>query len=56
MTPWPLTRPTLGLKPTIDVWIAGAWMEFCVSLPIAKAHRRAATAAAEPTLEPSPLP
>ena len=50
-----LTRPTVGLKPNTDVWHAGAWMEFCVSEPIATMQKPAATAAADPTLEPCPL-
>ena len=55
-TPVRLTSPTLGLKPKTDETLAGVWIEFCVSLPIAIGASDAATAAAEPTLEPRPRP
>src|SRR5438876_882131 len=47
-----LTRPTVGLMPTIPFAVAGLIMEPSVSVPTATAHKLAATATAEPELEP----
>ncbi len=45
-------RPYVGLRPTVPVSAAGWRIEPPVSVPVAAAHRRAATAAAEPPDEP----
>src|SRR5271163_4589991 len=47
-----LTRPTVGFKPTMPLIEAGLTIEPSVSLPTAAAHRSAATATADPELEP----
>src|SRR5215468_4221989 len=47
-----LTSPTVGLIPTMPLTVAGATIEPSVSVPIATAHRFAATAAPEPELDP----
>src|SRR5213079_2604951 len=52
MTPARLTRPTVGLIPTIEQQVEGDTMEPSVSVPIAAAHRLAATATPEPELDP----
>ena len=46
------TRPCVGLKPTIPQHAAGMRIEPPVSVPSAASHRPAASAAAEPPLEP----
>ena len=46
------TRPTVGLMPTIPQALDGHTIDPSVSVPIATAHRFAATAAPEPELEP----
>src|SRR5690606_29170582 len=52
MIPLRLTRPTVGLMPTTQLVLDGHMMEPCVSVPMATAHRFAATAADDPELEP----
>src|SRR5947208_7141440 len=52
MTPARLTRPTVGLIPTIEQQVEGDTMEPSVSVPMATAHRLAATATADPELDP----
>src|SRR5437763_7939153 len=52
MTPARLTRPSVGLIPTIEQQVEGDTMEPSVSVPMAAAHRLAATATPEPELEP----
>src|SRR6185436_13180515 len=47
-----LTRPYVGLSPTMPQQAAGPRIEPPVSLPVAPEHRNAATAAPEPPLEP----
>ncbi len=47
-----LTRPKVGLMPTVPHRLAGMRIEPPVSDPIATGTRRAATAAPEPPLEP----
>jgi hypothetical protein len=47
-----LTRPNVGFKPTIPQQAAGCRMDAPVSLPRAAIARPAATAAAEPPLDP----
>ena len=47
-----LTNPTVGLIPTIPLMDAGQLIEPSVSVPTAAAQRLAATATAEPELEP----
>jgi hypothetical protein len=46
------TRPTVGLSPTIPLCADGQTIEPSVSVPMATAHRLAATATAEPELDP----
>ncbi len=53
--PAPLIRPRVGLKPTMPQALAGLMMEPFVSVPIAAGASPAATAAAEPELEPLAL-
>ena len=55
MTPERLTSPTVGLSPTMPFLVDGLTMEPFVSVPTARAHRFAATAAADPELEPDGL-
>ena len=55
MMPERLTRPTVGLRPTMPLIAAGQVIEPSVSVPMAAAHRPAATATAEPVLDPQPL-
>ena len=55
MIPERLTRPTVGLRPTMPLTDDGLTMEPSVSVPTAAAQRLAATAAAEPELEPEGL-
>src|SRR5216684_3301479 len=52
MIPARLTRPTVGLIPTMPLKDAGETIEPSVSVPIAAAQRFAATATADPELEP----
>src|SRR5712692_2958723 len=52
MIPERLTRPTVGLIPTMPLNDEGETMEPSVSVPIAAAQRFAATATADPELEP----
>ena len=47
-----LISPTVGFTVTRPFWFAGLSSEPEVSVPIAAAHRPAATATAEPALEP----
>lgn len=47
-----LTRPTVGLIPTIPLLFAGQTMEPSVSVPIAITVRLAETATPDPELEP----
>ena len=55
MMPWRLTRPKVGRSPTMPHAAAGSLTEPPVSSPKAAAHREAATAIAEPLLDPSGL-
>jgi hypothetical protein len=50
--PLRLTSPTVGLSPTMPLTEAGLTMEPSVSVPTAMAQRFAATATADPELEP----
>src|SRR6266705_3320301 len=50
-----LTKPTVGLRPTMPLNEAGERIAPSVSVPKATAHRLAATATAEPELEPDGL-
>src|SRR5688572_3395865 len=50
-----LTRPTVGLKPTIPLIAAGQVIDPSVSVPIAAGTIPAATAAPLPVLEPQAL-
>src|SRR5215210_8462769 len=52
ITPERLTRPSVGLMPTTELTEAGQTIEPSVSVPTATAARLAATATAEPELEP----
>ncbi len=52
MTPARLVRPSVGLMPTTPLAAAGQRIEPSVSVPSDAAHRLAATATAEPELEP----
>ena len=52
MMPLRLSRPTVGLRPTKPFTEDGDTTEPSVSVPMATAHRLAATAAPEPELEP----
>jgi hypothetical protein len=52
MTPERLVSPSVGLIPTMEQAEAGDTMEPSVSVPSAAAHRLAATAAADPELDP----
>src|SRR3954467_9024937 len=52
MIPVRLIRPMVGLMPTIPQKEAGEMMEPSVSVPTATEQRPAATAAAEPELDP----
>jgi hypothetical protein len=54
-TPDRLTSPMLGFRPTTPVALAGQTMEPSVSVPTATVARLAATAAADPELEPQGL-
>jgi hypothetical protein len=51
-TPVREISPTVGLRPTIPFIAAGKTMDPSVSVPTAATQRLAATAAAEPELEP----
>ena len=50
-----LTIPTLGLKPTMPLMLAGQVIEPLVSVPIAPQAKPAATAAPLPDEEPQVL-
>jgi hypothetical protein len=50
--PLRLTKPTVGFKPTMPLMDAGLTIDPSVSVPTATAHRLAATATAEPELDP----
>ncbi len=52
MTPARLVSPTVGLMPTTPLTLAGQRIEPSVSVPSETATRLAATAVAEPELEP----
>ena len=52
MTPARLVRPTVGLTPTTPLTPEGQMIDPSVSVPIATVTRFAATAMAEPELEP----
>jgi hypothetical protein len=52
MTPARLVSPTVGLMPTTPLAAAGLMIEPFVSVPSATSARLAATAVAEPELEP----
>src|SRR3954468_13415871 len=52
MIPARLTRPTVGLIPTMPHRLDGETIEPSVSVPTAAAHKFAETAAADPELEP----
>ena len=52
MTPARLVSPTVGLRPTTPLTPEGQMMEPSVSVPMATTTRFAATAMAEPELEP----
>ncbi|MNV43261.1 hypothetical protein D3C71_1349700 [compost metagenome] len=53
MMPERLTRPKVGRMPTVPVTLAGERMDPVVSVPSANGANRAATAAADPLLDPS---
>ena len=55
MIPARLTRPSVGLIPTMPLICDGQMIEPSVSVPMAAAQRLAATAAPEPELEPHGL-
>src|SRR5256885_5901990 len=52
MIPDGLTRPSVGLIPTMPQHVDGETIEPSVSVPIATAQRLAATATPEPELDP----
>ena len=52
MMPPRLTRPTVGLMPTTPFMAAGLTIDPSVSVPMATVQNPAATATAEPELEP----
>src|SRR5256885_15175704 len=52
MPPDRLTRPSVGLIPTMPQHVAGETIEPSVSVPIATAQRLAATATPAPELDP----
>ena len=54
-TPERLVRPTVGLIPTTLLTLPGQTMLPSVSVPMLTAAKLAATATAEPVLEPQPL-
>ena len=51
-TPWVETSPRLGLRPTMLLSMAGTRPEPAVSVPSASGTSPAATATAEPELDP----
>src|SRR5215471_5536156 len=53
--PLRLRRPTVGFTPTMPLAEEGLTIDPSVSVPIAAAHRFAATAAPDPELEPHGL-
>ena len=55
MMPLRLTSPTVGLKPTIEFIADGLTIDPSVSVPIAATQNPAATATAEPELDPPGL-
>src|SRR6266850_5940545 len=54
-TPARLVRPTVGLMPTTPLTFAGQTMLPSVSVPMLTAAKLAATATADPVLDPQPL-
>src|SRR5437660_7021431 len=52
MMPWRLTRPKVGLRPTTPQKLAGTRTDPPVSVPVAAIANPAATAFADPLLEP----
>ena len=50
--PLRLTSPTVGFRPTMPLMDAGLTIDPSVSVPTAMVHRFAATATADPELEP----
>lgn len=52
MIPERLTKPTVGLIPTIPLLVEGQTMDPLVSVPMASRVRLAETATPEPELEP----
>lgn len=52
MTPLRLVRPSVGRSPTSPATLAGPRIDPVVSVPSAKGAKSAATAAADPLLEP----
>src|SRR5277367_3963812 len=50
--PLRLTSPTVGFRPTMPLIEAGLTIEPLVSVPTATAHKFAATATADPELDP----
>ena len=52
MIPARLTRPTVGLMPTMPVADPGQTIDPSVSVPIAAGTKLAATATADPELDP----
>jgi hypothetical protein len=55
MIPLLLNNPTVGFMPTTPLYDAGEIIDPSVSVPIATAHRFAATATADPELDPDAL-
>src|SRR5512142_1011394 len=55
MTPMRLTKPSVGLIPTMPLVCEGQMIEPSVSVPSAAAHILAATAAPDPEEEPQAL-
>src|SRR5688572_17858040 len=55
MIPLRLQSPTVGFMPTIPQRLAGETIDPSVSVPMAIEHKFAATATAEPELEPEAL-
>lgn len=55
MTPALLVSPTVGLRPTTELWLAGQIMEPSVSVPKEIVTMLVATAMADPKLDPHGL-
>ena len=55
MMPARLTSPTVGLIPTMPLFVAGQTIEPSVSVPTASGARLAETATPDPELEPQGL-